>query len=183
MKFLSLPIYQNNTIYFLEPFTANLFSKKAETQKANQVLHSEKVIAALKQCDNPYLLKPDATSSSPITTSQYLKYFGNSLTKACKQAFWLARIITVFGKPLFNATSDAIMTYRKLYPIELQQDLCLPRTLFAASTSKSFKEKGVIFIGVFLPSRNMHAWIIEDGMQPDPYDTIWINYQPVAALY
>lgn len=183
MKFFSLPIYQKNIVYFLEPFTANLFSKKAETQKANQVLHSEKVIAALKQCDNPYLLKENATNSTPISTSLYLKYFGHSLTKVCKQSFWLARTITIFGKPIFNSTSDAIMAYRKLYPINQQQDLCLPRTLFAASTSKSFKENGVIFIGVFLPSRSMHAWIIEDGMQPDPNDAIWINYQPVAALY
>jgi len=41
----------------------------------------------------------------------------------------------------------------------------------------------VIFIGVFLPSKSMHAWIIEDGIQPDPSDTMWINFQPVAVLY
>jgi len=41
----------------------------------------------------------------------------------------------------------------------------------------------VIFIGVFLPSNTMHAWIIEDGKIVDPYDGIWLNFQPVAALY
>ncbi len=183
MKFLTLPIYQEKNKFFLEPLTGSLLVKETEVQVKPKMFLPEKVISAINQCDNPYLLKADATRSTPITTSPYLKYFGNSLTKACRRAFWLPRAITFFGKPVFNSTSDAIMAYRKLYPTELQQDLCLPRTLFAASTSKSFKENGVIFIGVFLPSRSMHAWIIEDGMQPDPNDAIWINYQPVAALY
>lgn len=29
----------------------------------------------------------------------------------------------------------------------------------------------------------MHAWIVEDGKQPDPFDDMWINFQPVAAIY
>jgi hypothetical protein len=183
MKFLSLPIHQNGTTYFLEPFTGNLLSKEIETHKTPKVLKCEKISIALKHCDNPYLLRSEKINSKAISTSPYLKYFGNRLTKASKVAFCLARAITILGKPVFNSTSHAILAYRKFYPTEKQQDLCLPRTLFAASTSKSFKEKGVIFIGVFLPSRNMHAWIIEDGVQPDPYDTMWVNYQPVAILY
>jgi hypothetical protein len=40
----------------------------------------------------------------------------------------------------------------------------------------------VVVIGVFLPSRAMHAWTIEGNQMADPYDDIWINYQPVAML-
>jgi hypothetical protein len=29
----------------------------------------------------------------------------------------------------------------------------------------------------------MHAWIIENGTQPDPQDREWILYRPLLALY
>jgi hypothetical protein len=183
MKFASLPIYQNKTVYFLNSFSGSLLSKETEIQKKPKEIHSEKVIAAIKQCNNPYLLNIEKISSESSISRPYLINYGRRLTNACTSAFWLARAITFFGKPAFKTTSDAIMAYRKMYFYEDQNDLCLPRTLFAASTSKTFKKHGVVFIGVFLPSRNMHAWIIEDGLQPDPYDTMWINYQPVAIIY
>ena len=41
----------------------------------------------------------------------------------------------------------------------------------------------MIFIGVFLPTKLMHAWIIESGELADQFDDIWINFQPVAAIY
>jgi hypothetical protein len=49
--------------------------------------------------------------------------------------------------------------------------------------SRKFADMGVVLIGVFLPSRSLHAWIIEDGMQPDSSDKQWINFQPVAAVF
>lgn len=39
-----------------------------------------------------------------------------------------------------------------------------------------------MFIGAFLPSVQMHAWVIEDGMPADPHDDNWINFAPVAAF-
>lgn len=63
-----------------------------------------------------------------------------------------------------------------------QNILCLPRSIFAATTSRQFKNKGVMFIGAFLPSTNMHAWIIENGYNAWRDDTIWINYTPVCLL-
>jgi hypothetical protein len=40
-----------------------------------------------------------------------------------------------------------------------------------------------LIIGVFLPSRAMHAWIIENHMQPDPQDRSWTSFQPVALIH
>lgn len=63
-----------------------------------------------------------------------------------------------------------------------QMKLCLPRSIFVATTSKQFKETGVMFIGIFHPTRHMHAWIIEDGIQPYINDNLWINYTPVSVM-
>jgi hypothetical protein len=59
---------------------------------------------------------------------------------------------------------------------------CLQRCLSVAKTSSSFQKSGVIFIGALLPLREMHAWIIEDGQQPDNEDRDWINFTPLLAL-
>ena len=67
--------------------------------------------------------------------------------------------------------------------IELKHQLCLQRAFLASKISKSFEANGVIFIGAFLPTGDMHAWIIENGIQPDSDDRGWINYRPLLALY
>jgi hypothetical protein len=150
---------------------------KAELPKKIEVL--------FKQVNNPYLLKQ--TTEIPknnITPKKpfYTKFLAKLFTFLCLQSFLFVRVLACFRFPIFNTTVEAILFYRKLYPSE-QQNLCLPRSLFAACTSKTFKKNGGLFIGVFLPSRAMHAWIVEEGKQPDPFDDIWICYQPVAVMY
>lgn len=138
-----------------------------------------------QQLENPYLLKPcyninrnELFSKNPF----YTQFLAKIYTVLCLKSFLFVRLLSYFRFPIFDSTEQAILFYRRLYPKE-QQNLCLPRSLFAACTSKTFKQNGALFIGVFLPSRSMHAWIIEDSKQPDPYDDIWICYQPVAVIY
>lgn len=137
------------------------------------------------QIENPYLLKPvleskkvNYSSSTPFYTAFLAKLF----TILCLRSFLFVRLLSYFRFPIFRTTEEAIFFYRKLYPRD-QQNLCLPRALFVACTSKSFKKVGALFIGVFLPSRAMHAWIIEGNKQPDFFDDIWICYKPVAVMY
>jgi hypothetical protein len=144
---------------------------------------SEKVNKAFCQTKNPYKLCHKENKSMQMQSNiVFAKRLAKICTYLCSKSFIFVRLLSFLRIPVFNTTYEATVFYRKLFPGK-QQDLCLPRTMFAAITSKTFKENGVIFIGVFLPSRNMHAWLIEDGVQPDPYDTMWINYQPVAILY
>ena len=63
-----------------------------------------------------------------------------------------------------------------------QQTLCLPRSVFIATTSRRFKQHGTLFIGAFLPTVRMHAWVVEDGMPADSFDNQWIYYRPVLML-
>jgi len=144
-----------------------------------------KIETHFNQVANPYLLKPfcefptdNKIPKSPFYTVLLAKLF----TFLCLRSFLFVRFLSHFHFPIFDSTEEAILFYRTLYPGE-QQNLCLPRSLFAACTSKTFKDEGALFIGVFLPSRAMHAWIIESGKQPDFDDDIWICYQPVAVMY
>ena len=61
-------------------------------------------------------------------------------------------------------------------------EACLQRALTVAKCSKKFKTHGVVLIGAQLPLKSLHAWIVEDGVQPDPEDRQWVNFLPLLAL-
>jgi hypothetical protein len=185
MKITKLPIYRDDKSYMFEPYTGLLLERKSNTKLDFKTNLDTKVSFALKLNDKPYTLeKPRKHETTLINTSK-IRYqlYAKLLIRTCKVSFLFTRILTIFRFPFFENSTEAIIAFRKIAPVSIQNDLCLPRALFAAVTSKKFKEKGVVFIGVFLPSKSMHAWVIEDGVQPDPYDDLWVNFQPVAAIW
>lgn len=185
MKIIKLPVFHNEKCYLFEINTGLLLERKSK-KKLNSIKNLEtKVGLALNLNDLPYILKkPVKIESASINKLKFTsRLYVKLLIRTCKVSFLLARILTAFRFPFFENSTEAIIAFRKIAPLSNQNDLCLPRALFAAVTSKQFKEKGVVFIGVFLPSKSMHAWIIEDGSQPDPHDSMWINFQPVVAIW
>jgi hypothetical protein len=184
MKLIKLDIQSNNYLYYFEPVLGALLRKRSENQKPKTTNHDvKKVKTCLACCTNPYLLKKTSVQLHPSNSCFFLIWYVKSLVWLCKYSFLIGRIWSRLGFGYFVTSEEAIQFFRKCFSGSIQNDLCYPRTLFAASMSKKFKENGVIFIGVFLPSNTMHAWIIEDGKIADPYDGIWLNFQPVAALY
>lgn len=184
MKFISLPIYFNEKFFTLN----SVFGMLLEIDNYNEgktIAIPQKVINALGYCNSPYnLTKCESRGiKKTINENNILKIYANFLTTINKLNFGLGRFCSNIGQPVFDNATDSILFFRKNKPGVIQNDLCLPRSLFAGSTSKLFKQKGVIFIGVLLPSNSMHAWIIEDCKQPDPLDNMWTNFQPVAAIY
>lgn len=185
MKFISLPIQSGKKTYVLNP----VFGMLLEFEKNNidkTIAIPKKIIEAIEYCNNPYALMNIETINKnkiSLIKKSALSFYSNLQININKLNFGLGKIFSSIGRPVFANATDSIVFFRNNKPGVIQNDLCLPRSLFAASTSKIFKEKGVIFIGVSLPSNLMHAWIIEDGKQPDPFDNIWINFQPVAVLY
>lgn len=185
MKFKSLPIQFDGKTYKLNSVFGMLMEFENSDKNIRNVLIPQKLDLALSCCNNPYQL----TKSNSISTlnksefkHHFLRIYLNWLIKSNNLNFVLGRFLSGFGKPIFANSTEAISFFRNNKQGIIQNDLCLPRSLFAASTSKKFKENGVIFIGVSLPSNLMHAWIIEDEKQPDPFDNMWINFQPVAAI-
>lgn len=147
-----------------------------------------KVAEALAYCDNPYLCSSFSADYDcldiPKATLKKLNRMHRVLLAISNKHFFLSRLYANLHKNMFIDTKDAMTAISKL-PMhrEYSHLLCLQRTLLAAKTSKSFKAKGVLFIGAFLPTADMHAWIIEDGFQPDENDRDWINFRPMLALY
>ena len=144
----------------------------------------DNISQSLYQCDNPYLLNPIRYDNSELTTDQRhlnLDTIFKRLKYISSKNFLLALLYSNIRLPQFSNSIDA-MRALSLVSDAKNTESCLQRTLTVAKTSESFKDKGVIFIGAQLPLKNMHAWIIEDGIQPDQEDRHWVNFVPLMAL-
>ena len=184
MSFFSLVIQFQENIYKIEPYFGMLLKMENNKNNSNDK-QPEKLISILNLCHNPYYLnqkKLDFIKKKSVFYQKITISYLECLIKICKLNFGLGRWFSKLGQPIFEDAGEAIRFFRNHKSGDIQNDICLPRCLFAASTSKKFKDNGVVFIGVFLPSKAMHPWVIEDGMQPDPHDIMWINFQPVAAI-
>jgi len=144
----------------------------------------EKVSEALQLCNNPYDLGINKNpTGEPQPVSKILRNRARILILLCRFNFFLAQQYASIKGSVFVDSAHAIGYFHLITANDEINSLCLPRTLFAAKTSKAFDKEGVIFIGAFLPSRLMHAWIIEKGIQPDPRDNIWHQFRPIAAVW
>lgn len=184
-----IPIHCGNCAFELGGLSGTLFTFEARPlpPRPSRVLPS-KIRNAAEYCSNPYLLSAPALESpvgitpplSPEAERLAIK-FVSRLIKLSRFQFFLARLYAAWRVSLFATAREATLFFRKHAKGD-QEELCLARALFAAKTSRRFPQEGVVVIGVFLPSRAMHAWVIEGDEIADPYDEIWINYQPVAML-
>ena len=111
-----------------------------------------------------------------------MRLYASILTWLCRHAFLLARLWAKIPLRCYPDAGVATRVYYRLYPGEQQRNLCLPRAFFARSTSRRFRKHGAMFVGAFLPSVQMHAWVLEDGMHADHHDNNWVNYAPVAIF-
>jgi len=184
MDIVKLPVVRNGQLYQFEPYLGLLLVRTCDGALSRADGLPSQVKRTLLMNDNPYRLQLANNYTIPdVNRRRWLKLYTRMLVRVCRASFGLARFIASFRLPVFNNATEAILFFRQMLPGQMQQNLCFPRSLFAAATSKNFRTGGVLFIGVFLPSRSMHAWVIEDAIQPDPYDNMWINFQPVAACY
>lgn len=184
-----LPIERGNSWFQISGFSGTLFSFLADdsSPRPPRALPS-KIRNAAECCSNPYLLSapsdetPGGSSPPPSLDAEKLGLkFASNLIRLSRRQFLCARLYASWRVPLFRTAREAILFFRQHAEGD-QEELCLARALFAAKTSRRFPADGAVVIGVFLPSRAMHAWVIEGDELADPYDGIWINYQPVAML-
>ncbi len=108
---------------------------------------------------DPYKLKkPIMVRRNPPKVSFWVKSYAKVLTYLCRHCYPLAQILfSNLSLNVFEDGEDANWYYRSLNYGYNQDVLCLPRAMFIASTSKKFKDRGVMFIGIFPPMRNLHA--------------------------
>ncbi len=187
MKLHNIGLHKGSSRFIISSFSGSLIEIIAGYTRSDTTL-TKKITKSLHFCNQPYSLNrksrvSKSTSAEPDLNSSLLSKRASLLVYLCRaNLFWLAYKYVSFLNPSFEDSQQAITFFRRQDYSAPQDSLCLPRSLFAASASRRFAESGVLFIGVFLPSRSMHAWIIEDGRQPDIDDSMWINFRPVAAF-
>ncbi len=177
-----LTVVHDGQAFLFEPMSGLLLSKAINGSSSAKRPLSSKASAGLEFNDRPYLLRRmERRSVQTQSVPKWLVLYARLLVRTCRLSFGLARVLAWPRLPVYDDATEAIRAFRQIFPAGVQQELCLPRSLFAAVTSRKFRSSGVVFIGVFLPSRSMHAWVIEDGVQPDPFDGGWLNFRPVAV--
>lgn len=175
--------YREKTYRFI-PFLGCLISRNKYNASPNSkdINYCRKVIESLRVVENPFeIKKSDYRNINPIEVTWRIKLYAKTLVWLHKHFYWGLLWISKLRISVFANSEDAISVFCKIIPHN-QNNLCLPRSIFAATTSKRFRKEGVIFLGVMHPSRHMHAWIIEDGFNPYKYDMIWTNFSPVALI-
>jgi hypothetical protein len=142
-----------------------------------------KVLLALDFCNNPYKLSPPIYFDESIAcyNDKKIESVYRKLSYLRRKSFFLSIIYAGIRKKLYPDSISAMNALARILPSH-DSEACLQRALTVAKTSKKFKSHGVLFIGAQLPLKSLHAWIIEDGVQPDAQDRQWINFLPLIAL-
>ena len=185
LKHFELPYYIDDVVWSICPYTGSLLKGKAAS------IHLEntplKIFQALEYCNQPYLCNLSNEKSINLSNDNLivkLNTMHDKLLRIGNNRFYLSRLYSSMKNLMFENTNEAITSINRLTPqINFKHQLCLQRALLSSKISKSFIENGVIFIGAFLPTGDMHAWIMENGKQQDTDDRGWINYRPLLAFY
>lgn len=174
-----------NKEYKFNSFWGILTSKKS--LKNNIVLElcdknkATKLPNILEGVRNPYKISGQYPLSEDLEVSKWVRRYAKLLIWSHRHFYPLIWLVSKCRFNIYESGIDAADVFCKIHPLS-QNTLCLPRSVFIATTSKKFQISGAMFIGAYLPSRRMHAWIIEDGINAYRHDHIWINYTPISIM-
>ncbi len=187
MRSISIPLLDRDRAYAFCPLTGSLLVEERHEPRALAL--PGKVQRALKMCDDPFLLAPPRgmRSAPEVALSEPNTDIASTLAKRMhdlrQRSFLLASLYARFRKALFDDCAEAIAFFNGAVPKSVLPEACLQKSLFALKTARNFPAEGVLFVGVFLPTTSMHAWVIEENRHADPTDSGWIMYRPVFAYY
>jgi hypothetical protein len=165
------------------PVSGRLLQYKKKPTDIDTSNIPKRVKHALDLCDQPFRCEP--ISASAIDISSNLKSIERSYRILCflrQKSYFLSLLYASFQKGLFKTTKESMSAVLQLPENQINRHLlCLPISLMAIKLSKSFSKNGVLMIGAFIPTGDMHAWVIEDESQVNFYDRYWINFHPLLA--
>jgi len=183
-----LPYWQDGEWWFVSPWSGSLYRSSLYPHWAEVVILPQKVKDALAICNEPFSCRWSPGLDQRLFETGKdnrltLKRLARTLVVLGNKRFLLSTICAGFNFGILHTTRQAFAAVSSLQGLSSADDACLQRSLLAAMTSRSFVESGVLFIGAELSTAEMHAWIIENGEQPDAEDRTWINYRPLLAMY
>lgn len=178
--------YGNRRYHFNE-WLGFVFSRKINSENRNiydikNLTNNKKVLRLYRIVENPFLTNEKVKEYHSPKISWKIKAYIKLLILCYKKCYPLLILFSKFRFNIFENSEIAIKVFCESYP-KNQNKLCLPRSIFAATTSKKFQKDGILIIGIFHPTRHMHAWIIENNINPYIYDSNWINYKPIALFF
>lgn len=176
----TLPVFRSGEKYLFNSFLGITYSITGYDQTSDRISLSDDChFQTLVK--NPYhLLKRERGDCPPI--SGFARIYARLLVflwKHCYPGIWL---LSHCRFSLFKDAGEANLAFREILKNSNQNILCLPRSVFIATTSSRFKKNGALFIGCFFPSRHLHAWVIEDRMHADIFDHQWIMFTPLVMM-
>lgn len=172
----------NGRMYIFNPLFGFLRSTVMHGNTAECIDLGGKGNSAFKIVINPYNVNPrDVLFTKHLNIPFWTKWYAKFLVFSYKHFYPLFYLCSHLRLNAFENSITAINVFCSIIP-KNQKILCLPRSVFAATTSRKFKNNGAMFIGVFHPSRHMHAWIIEDNCNPCSFDNNWINFTPISIM-
>lgn len=184
---IRLPFEEDGSWWTICPITGSLIRHKTKPLGEFDAIPSI-VKDALQVCEQPYTCNwtheiNAETANLSAEQINKINKLHDRLLMIGNRNFFLLRLYASFSQHMFDCTYQAMGAVSQV-PEQVinREERCLQRSLLAAKTSKSFSKSGVLFIGATTNNADMHAWIIENGSQPDHEDRGWINYRPLLAL-
>jgi hypothetical protein len=143
----------------------------------------ERVQQALDLCNDPFKCKPSLPVEIDIQNSiKSLEKSYKFLNLLRQKSYYLSLLYVGYSRGLFRDSREAMAVVLQLCSNHTDYyQLCLPISLMTIKLSKSFKKNGVLIIGAFIPTGEMHAWIIEGDSQINFHDRQWINFHPLLV--
>lgn len=183
---VTLPRQINGIWWEISPVTGHLIRYSSVPRSIDSYTGGLKIKEALRFVDKPYECKPLLLDSAPMNhySMDILSRYYSRLCKIGNHRFLASLVYASYRDCMFANSVDAAVEVAKISEQrpDKEDDLCLQRALLIAKTSKRFQSHGVLFVGANVQSGDMHAWVIEDGQQPDSQDRNWINYTPLLAI-
>lgn len=183
--FCVLSTVYKDKVYKFSPYTGLLFSRKFSqnnlVNKFNNYPDNLKCKITFEIIKNPFLIQKKEIAIR-LENKRWIKLYAKLCVWMYRHFYFGLFILSHLRLNVFESSLDATNEFCRIIGEEQQRNLCLPRSIFGATTSKRFKKEGVLFIGVFPPSRQLHAWIIEGNYSGWNHDYLWINYTPISIM-
>jgi hypothetical protein len=185
-RVVSLPHFQGDHWWYISRWSGSLLRSDYRPPLAIGS-PSQRVRNALAVCENPFKCRWSSRHESPREGSfdeVRLTQMNRRFFQLGNRRFLASILYAGWSVNVFSNTRLAFSVVSQLPGHkDSPSDRCFQRSLLVAKSSESFRHSGVVFIGAEFSTGEMHAWIIEDGEQPDPDDRTWINYRPLLAIH
>ena len=176
----SLPVYRAGDKYCFSPFFGVTYIVSGYEHEQDR--NSLQVECEYQSCIlDPFLLRKREKCRTP-RVQLLSKVYAHVLVFLWKYCYPLVYLLSYCRFSIYKDAGEANVAFRSILKDADQKVLCLPRSVFIATTSAKFKLSGAMFIGCAFPMRHMHAWVIEEGMHADVFDQQWIMFTPIVMM-